>query len=196
MALIPDTAEQGRGVTVTSNAPPPPQADDELSDKQAGIYAVSVTIIVVAILFSTKLFISSDLFEGDPNISITAATVGQVGLINEVNRQLSVWPKVARHLADTSYFLGAISAAFTVIIGFMKNRTNVKMLLMAISASISFLMGAMQPGEQSNRYLNAFRSLYSGAMTVQASTAISETDIKALAKALTEAEQSLTNGKR
>lgn len=118
----------------------------------------------------------------------------QLWLVGEINDKLDAWLGLSNYFRILGLVGGSVTAALTVVIGLMKTENGLKMLLMAFSAAVSFMLGAVSPGEASKNYLLAWREIYSTAQHMKAKKSWTDDDLVALAQSLTNAEHKLGAG--
>lgn len=177
----------------------PPRARDRNrteSDLTAGAIWAAVLIVVLAFLIvgGLGLWLSVDMSSSNfvkVSIAVKNETAGQKAIVDEVNRQLMAWVALGNFYQRIGIIGGAIGAGLTIIIGMMKNQSLPKTILMAISATVTFMLGAAHPGEEHEKFMSAWRRLYGEVARIHAVREPTDDDMAKLARVLSEAENSL-----
>lgn len=166
-------------------------------DHRAVPLTLGVISIVVVGAVLLNWMVSYDMPPGAPGMAaVDGLSKGQAALIEEVNRQLKVWLRLARNYDTLALVMGASAAALTVIVGFIKEHTKTKMFLMALSAALSVFIGTVNPGEKATRFINSWRALYLEVNLSNGKTKLGDDDFKRVATALSAAESALSGNRK
>jgi hypothetical protein len=170
-----------------------------LPDLHGVIAAILSILVILGAIMALDGYMGQKVSRSAP-VTLTVndgvkMTRGQVAIKAEIDRKLGSWLGTAQFYNYTGIICGAIAATLTVIIGMMEGRSFSKMLLMGISAGISFLIGTVQPSERYVTYMSAWRNLYGEVQTFNAKQQ-EPGDFAELSQKLSELEHSLSGASK